>query len=165
MKTLFILRHAKSNWKDAGVADFQRTLNRRGQRAAMTMGKFIKDKNIKPDLVLSSPAVRAAETMRIVLESAELQVELHFQQELYLASRERLVHIISQLPEDKAQVLLIGHNPGLEELLQGLTGLNEHIPTAALGKIVLDIQSWDEVARASLGQLEWLIRPRELKDY
>lgn len=162
MKTLFILRHAKSSWKDARIADFQRPLNRRGQRAADLVGKLIKEKTLKPDLVLSSPAVRAAETIGIVLESARLLVELQYEDQLYLASCERLLQVVSELPDDREQVLLIGHNPGLEELLHRLTGIAEHLPTAALGKIVLDVAHWSEVGSTKCGHLEWLIRPREL---
>jgi phosphohistidine phosphatase len=161
MKTLVILRHAKSSWKDASLQDFNRPLNSRGKRAAEVIGRFIRKQKLKPDLVLSSPAVRARETIDIVLKSARLQVELRYDERIYEADPMRLLEVISQVEEDRKVVLLVGHNPGLEELLKFLTGQPEHLPTAALVKITLGTDKWSEIS-AKKGKLEWLVKPKEL---
>jgi phosphohistidine phosphatase len=114
MKTLLILRHAKSSWKDSGISDFERPLNARGKRAADLIGRFMKKKKLRPDLILSSTAARARETIGLVLESARLVVELRYDERLYLASADRLAEIVSQIEDDRSQVMIVGHNPGME---------------------------------------------------
>ncbi len=162
MKTLLVLRHAKSSWKDSGVADFERPLNARGRRASDLIGRFIRKKKLNPDLVLSSNATRARETIGLVLESARLIVELRYDERLYLASADRLAEIISQIEDDRSQVMLVGHNPGMEELLPRLTGVVGRMPTGALAKIVLQVDRWTEVSDTRSGGLEWLVKPKDL---
>ena len=165
MKTLHLLRHAKSSRKDTSLADFERPLNRRGRRAAALIGRFIKRKNVLPDLILSSPAIRARSTIEIVLESAQLKVELRYDERLYLASAADLLAIIRQFEEERDTVMLVGHNSGTEDLLHRLTGVQGVMPTAALAKIALDVEKWSEVAiKLSGGRagLEWFIKPKEL---
>src|SRR5437867_8761133 len=87
MKTLFLLRHAKSSWKDKESSDFDRPLKPGGRKAAETMSAFFKRKRVHPDLILSSPAVRAKETIEIILQSAKLKGQLHFDDRIYEASR------------------------------------------------------------------------------
>ena len=163
MKTLLVLRHAKSNWKDSSLADFDRPLNTRGKRAADLIGRFLRKKKLCPDLVLSSTAARARETIGLVLESARLVVEVRYDERLYLASADRLAEIVSQIEEDRSQVVLVGHNPGMEELLPRLTGDVERMPPAALAKIALDVEKWSEISEARSGRLEWLVKPKELQ--
>jgi len=164
MKTLLVLRHAKSSWKDSSLADFDRPLNDRGKRAADVIGSFLGKEKLCPDLVLSSTAARARETIGLVLESARLVVEVRYDQRLYLASAERLAEIVSQIDEHRSQVMLVGHNPGMEELLPRLTGVTERMPTAALAKITLDVEKWSEVSSARSGRLDWLVKPKELPE-
>jgi phosphohistidine phosphatase len=163
MKTLLVLRHAKASSEDSSLADFDRPLNERGRRAADLMGRFLRKKKLCPDLVLSSTAARARETIGLVLESARLVVEVRYEQRLYLASAERLAEIILQIEEDRNQVMLVGHNPGMEELLPRLIGTAAGMPTAALAKIVLDVEKWTDSSRAGSGRLEWLMTPKELQ--
>jgi phosphohistidine phosphatase len=163
MKTLLILRHAKSSWKDSGISDFERPLNARGKRSADLIGRFMKKKKLRPDLILSSTAARARETIGLVLESARLVVELRYDERLYLASAGRLAEIISQIEDDRSQVMIVGHNPGMEELLPRLTGVVERMPTGALAKIVLEVDRWSEVSETNSGRLEWLVKPKELE--
>ena len=162
MKTLLVLRHAKSSWKDPGLADFERTLNGRGKRAADLIGRFLRKKKACPDLVLCSTATRARETVRLVLEAARLVVEVRYDQRLYLASADRLAEIISQIEEDRTKVMLVGHNPGMEELLLRLTGVTENMPTAALAKIAFEVDEWNAILEKTRGHLEWLVKPKEL---
>ena len=162
MKTLLLLRHAKSSWKDANTRDFDRPLNQRGLKAAPAIGRLIRKRKLQPDLVLSSPAERARQTAQLALDAAGLKTELRYDERIYEASVARLFEIISQIDDEANQVMLVGHNPGLEELLAALTGEGRSFPTAALACVELSIEKWNKV-RAGGGQLEWLAKPKELK--
>jgi len=162
MKTLLLLRHAKSSWKDAAVADFERPLNDRGRKAAELVGKFIAKQNVTIDLVISSPAVRARQTIELVLRAAKRSPELRFDQRVYEASPTRLLEITSQIEDDRKSVLLVGHNPGMEELLTLLVGVEQHMPTASLAKVVLSSKKWDKIL-SEKGVLELFVRARELE--
>jgi phosphohistidine phosphatase len=162
MKTLLLLRHAKSSWKDPSVADFERPLNDRGRKAAELVGNFIASQNVTIDLVISSPAVRARQTIERLLRAASRSPELRFDQRVYEASATRLLEIISQIEEDRKSVLLVGHNPGMEELLSLLVGIEQHMPTASLAKVVLSGKKWEKIL-AEKGVLESFVRAKELK--
>lgn len=162
MKTLLLLRHAKSSWKDAALADFERPLNDRGRKAAGLIGKFIAKQDVNIDLVISSPAVRARETIDLVLRAAKRSPELRFDQRVYEASPTRLLEITSQIEDDRKSVMLVGHNPGMEELLALLVGVEQHMPTASLARVVLSSKKWDKIL-AEKGVLESFVRARELK--
>ena len=164
MKTLYLLRHAKSSWKDETLLDIERPLNKRGRKAAETMGAFIRKKKIIPDLVLCSTAVRARQTTEIVLEVAKLSPDIHFEDGIYEADPARLLELVRQIEKSKKAVLLVGHNPGLEEFLEFLTGKKETMSTAALAKIVLRVTNWAGV-NAQKGTLEWLQKPKALKKH
>lgn len=162
MKTLLVLRHAKSSWKDSGLADFERPLNGRGKRACDLIGRYLRKKKPSPDLILCSTATRARETVRLVLESARLIVEIRYDQRLYLASAERLEEIVSQIEDERGNVMLVGHNPGMEELLLRLTGVTESMSTAALAKIDFDVDQWSAISEQRRGSLDWLVKPKDL---
>jgi len=161
MRTLYLLRHAKSSWKDANLADFDRPLSGRGRRACETVGMFLKDKEITFDLVVSSPAVRARQTTDLLLRAAKMRPELRFDERIYEATTTRLLEIVSQFENEHKAVLLVGHNPGMQELLSLLTGQSEEYPTAALTKIAFKNLKWSEVGNKK-GSLEWLVTPKEL---
>lgn len=161
MKTIHLLRHAKSSWKDPGQADFDRPLNGRGEEAAPLIGGFILKKKIRPDLILSSPAERARQTALLVIKSAKLAAELRFDERIYEANTARLLEVVSQIDESVGVALLVGHNPGMEDLVETLTGEKQSMPTAALARIILDIEKWSKV-RERTGQLDWLVTPKEL---
>lgn len=163
MKTLLLLRHAKSSWKDSAIQDFDRPLNGRGKKAAETIGRFIRNKRIAPDLLLSSPAVRARETIEIVIKTAKLRSELRYDERIYEASPQRLLEVVSQIEEERKIVLMVGHNPGMEELLKLLTDRAEHMATGTLARINLKVASWDQVLEDK-GVLEWIVRPKELTE-
>jgi phosphohistidine phosphatase len=162
MKTLLLLRHAKSSWKDQGLADFERPLNDRGRKASELIGNFIAKENVTIDLVISSPAVRARQTIDLVLRAAKRAPELRFDQRVYEASPTRLLEITSQIEDDRESVLLVGHNPGMEELLALLVGVEQHMPTASLAKVVLSSKKWDKIV-AEKGVLESFVRAKDLK--
>lgn len=165
MKTLFILRHAKSSWDNADLADFDRPLNSRGLRAATFIGNFIYENKIQPNLILSSPAKRAKQTIVLVKETALLERKLRYEEKIYEASPLTLLHILSEVEDKNETIMLVGHNPGLEGLIKLLTGEEPTMPTAGFAKVNLNIEKWSDVA-TNCGQLESLIRPKdELKDF
>jgi len=162
MKTIYLLRHAKSSWKDESLSDIERPLNGRGKKAAETMGAFLKKEKILVDLVLSSSAVRARQTIDRVLVAANIVTDVRFDERIYEAGVQRLVEIVRQIENGKKNVVLVGHNPGFEELLEWLTGTLETMQTGTLAKIGLKTASWDSISEKS-GTLEWIVRPRQLQ--
>jgi phosphohistidine phosphatase len=162
MKTLLLLRHAKSSWKDTEARDFDRPLNQRGLKAAPAIGRLIRKRKLQPDLVVSSPAERARQTTQLVIEAAGLKTELRYDERIYEASVARLLGVVSELDDEAGIVMLVGHNPGFEELLEVLTGEAHKMPTAALACLELNIEKWNKV-RAGAGRLEWLVKAKELK--
>jgi phosphohistidine phosphatase len=162
MRHLYLLRHAKSSWKDESLADFDRPLAGRGRRACDVIARFISTNGIELDLAISSTAVRARDTIEIVKQRARLKIEVRYDERIYEASMERLLEVISQTENDKKSIMLVGHNPGFEELLQSLTGTEETFPTAALAKINLKISKWSEPLTGK-ATMEWIVRPKELE--
>ncbi|HEX6183201.1 MAG TPA: histidine phosphatase family protein [Pyrinomonadaceae bacterium] len=161
MKALYLLRHAKSSWKEPGLQDFDRPLNNRGREAAPLVGQLIRKGKLRIDLLLSSPAVRARQTAALVKEAAGLSAELLYDERIYEADAERLLEVVRQAADSVDVLMLVGHNPGMEELLKLLTGEEEQMPTAALACVALDVEKWSKV-REGAGRLEWLVRPKEL---
>lgn len=162
MKTLYLLRHAKSGWKDSTLPDFDRPLTKRGQSAAQAIGHFMRKRKLKIDLVLCSPAARARETIEIALASAGLSFEVRFDERIYEAGPARLLDVVSQVEEEANNVLLVGHNPGLEELVHLLTDKVEHFPTGALAQISIGEDKWGKLAPKKC-KLDWLVKPKELE--
>ena len=160
MRALYLLRHAKSSWKDESLADFERPLARRGRKACGLIGRFIKENHIAFDLVLSSTAVRARDTVDLISREVDLQAELRFDERIYEASATRLLEIISQIESDRKTVLLVGHNPGFEELLRAFTETTHRLPTAALAKI--KISKWSD-SYDGRALLEWIVTPKQLE--
>jgi len=163
MRVLYLLRHAKSSWADATLRDFDRPLKKRGREAAERIGERIGAENLSNPVVICSPAVRTRETAEIVLTSANLRVEPRVDERIYEASLRELVQIVTEIPDEKNVAIMIGHNPGFEELLSFLTGEHRRMPTCALAKIGFGDVSWKDV-RAGEGSLEWFIAPKELPD-
>ena len=158
MKNLFLLRHARAVSSRDGLRDFDRFLSDQGRKQAERVGKYLKKHNICPDLVLSSTAPRARETTELVLEAAERMSEVRNDQRIYEASAQQLLEVVSEIEEDKNEVLLVGHNPGVEELLQRLTGRFESMGTGTLAKIAIGASEWAKAA-AEKGDLSWLFKP------
>ena len=172
MKKLFLLRHAKAERGGDGLPDFDRALNDRGRKEARAVGTFIRKQNVGLDLVLSSSAVRARETTELVLGSGELALEVRYDQRIYEAGPLRLLEVISQLEDEMSAVLLVGHNPGLEELLSLLTDRIEQMATGTLAKIDFNaagpdagsprgVREWRKVLEEK-GALDWTVKPQEL---
>ena len=162
MKRLFLLRHAKSSWSDPRLADFDRPLNNRGLRAAPLMGRLMRERKVRPDLILCSPAERARQTAALVVEAARLDTPLRYDERIYEATPARLLAVVSGAG-DAGELLLVGHNPGMEELVELLTGETRRMPTAALARITLDTEKWAR-PREGAARLEELVKPKELTD-
>ena len=157
MKNLFLLRHAKAISTSEALRDSDRSLSDQGRKQAELVGKYLKQKNIGLDLVLSSTALRARETTELVLTAAECMSEVRYDQHMYEASRQQLLEVVSEIEEEKKEVLLVGHNPGIEELLKRLTGRFESMGTATLAKIAFRAADWTG-AVAEEGDLKWLFK-------
>jgi phosphohistidine phosphatase len=163
MKTLLILRHAKSSWKDDNLPDRERPLNKRGQDDAPKMGALLRKHNLEPDLVLSSPAQRARSTAELVIEESGYEGEAEYREELYSFDAGPYLEALTGLAESIRCVLLVGHNPAMEELVERLTGEYLPMPTAALAQIELPVEHWSELASPREGKLVELWRPKEVK--
>jgi phosphohistidine phosphatase len=161
MKTLLILRHAKSSWKNNKLPDHERPLNPRGQRDAPNVGKRLRNEDLIPDAILSSTAKRARQTAEAVAEESGCTGELQLSKELYGGGPEAYLDAIRSLPSMVNCALVVGHNPDLEELVEILTGESVRLPTAALAQLQLDIQSWQDLNEEELGKLVNLWTPRE----
>ncbi len=159
MKTIFILRHAKAVPGDAATRDFDRELSKRGTEDALRVGEIIKKRNVEPQLILSSPSMRTKQTIELAIQSSKLQVEPQFNEQIYDASLNVLLNVIASIDEGVNRMLLVGHNPGMEELLRFLTGEVRPMATAAFARIDVENLSWNELpTHRSSGQLAWLIK-------
>jgi phosphohistidine phosphatase len=170
MKRLAVLRHAKSSWDEPGLDDFNRPLNERGWKSARRMGRELKRRGVRFDLVLASTAARVRETIDGLAEKYDFEAPIRFEQKIYLASTQTLISLIRELPESVQAPLLVGHNPGLERLLVELTHDDEQgqrgriegkYPTGAFAVIELPSASWGKIEPGS-GEIVELILPKEL---
>jgi phosphohistidine phosphatase len=170
MKTLTLLRHAKSGWDDKVARDVDRPLNGKGMRAAATVGRHWRSLGLHFDHVVASPAKRVQETIAHLESGYGTQLAPVEDRRIYLASAVTLLDVIHDLPDSAADVLLVGHNPGLEDLVLMLvpetadvlrTLVEEKYPTAAVAEMTLAIDGWDDV-RAGAAALCRYVRPRDL---
>ncbi len=163
MKSLLILRHGKSSWKDTDLDDHDRPLNKRGKRDAPRMGQLLREEQLLPDLIVCSSAKRTWRTAELVAEAAGYRGETRITGEAYEASVPKLLALIQSFPDSAQRVLLIGHNPGLEELLEQLTGEYHPLSTAALAQLHIPREGWCEINSDTRADLQHLWQPRELE--
>ena len=170
MKTLTLLRHAKSSWHDPVERDFDRPLNGRGRRAAHRMGQYLKDEALAFDQVVASPALRVQQTVVGVEDGYGVPLKPAYDRRIYMASASSLLDLVHGLDDRHAKVLMVGHNPGLEDLVlmlvpQNATGLRDEVevkyPTATLAELRFDTDHWAGID-AGTGTLVRFMRPREL---
>jgi phosphohistidine phosphatase len=162
MKTLLIFRHAKSSWNDPALDDHARPLNRRGQRDAPRMGELVREYGLMPDVVISSDAVRARLTSEAMADAAHYTGEILLDQRLYLAGPDDILSLLRGVRQNAETVMIVGHNPGLEDLVEQLTGARQELPTAALAQIVLPIDRWRDLTLSTRGTLVGHWRPKQL---
>jgi phosphohistidine phosphatase len=161
LKTLLLLRHAKSSWKDASLEDFDRPLTKQGKRVAKGMGKELRRRQLIPDLILSSAARRTQQTAKRVAKTAGYDGMITAEPRLYLTGVRHHLEVLMGVNDAYGRVLLLGHNPDLEDLVAQLTGQEVSLPTGALVGIDLEIDSWSAMPGSS-GQLLFLVTPKEL---
>lgn len=161
MKTLLVLRHAKSSWNDPGLGDHDRPLNKRGRRDAPRMGELMDAEDIVPDIIISSTAVRARTTAVLLADACGYGGKILLEPDLYHAAPAEYLRTVSESARRTDSAMVVGHNPGIEELVAVLTGAHQRMPTAALACIELAIDDWSEITAAT-GILAGLWRPKEL---
>ena len=161
MKKLLLMRHAKSSWKKKNLPDIERPLSPRGEKDAPAMGRLLRKKELVPDLILASPAVRASLTAQAVAEKSHYTKDILFVDKLYMAEAPEILGALAGLPDEVNSVLLVGHNPGLEYVLQVLTGKIESLPTATIAYISLPVEHWSEITGAVKGEFEKVWRPKD----
>ena len=151
MKTLTIIRHAKSSWKDAELADFDRPLNKRGKRDAPLAGKRLKEQRILPDLILTSSAKRALTTAKTIATETGYSIkDLVADRRIYMADVEDLIQVLRSVDDSYSNVAIVGHNPDLTDLANELTGESiDNIPTYGVVHATLAIESWRDLDQAT----------------
>ena len=169
MKRLTLLRHGKSDWSEPYHTDFERPLKARGRRDVPCMGEYLASLDLTPDLIVSSPAERARQTAELFAEAVGYGGAIRWEKAIYGASVGELMAVLRRQPDDAEHIVLIGHNPGFEELASYLIGGDPHglakdirLPTAAAAHILLDATSWRDV-QINCGQLQWLVTPKMLR--
>jgi len=169
MRRLMLLRHAKSNWP-TGVADRDRPLAARGREAAPTMGRYLADEMLLPDLVLVSPARRTVETWELVAAMLPEKPAVQFEPRIYEAPTDRLLGVVQEIEGDVRTLLMIGHNPGFVELATRLTGhgdryaaarMGQKYPTCGLAVLDFAVEDWRDVALRG-GRLDRFVTPASL---
>ena len=162
MKTLLILRHAKSSWKNASLSDHDRPLNKRGKRDAPRMGKLLQEQGLVPDRIISSTAKRARKTATAIAKACDCEDKVELTSEFYHAGPGAYLAVLQNVSDDNQRVMVVGHNPGMEGLVAHLTGRMETMPTAALAHVALPIEPWTELDYEVQGELLDLWYPKGL---
>jgi phosphohistidine phosphatase len=161
MKTLLIMRHAKSDWDNTRLADHERPLNKRGKQDAPHMGKLLKEEELVPDLIITSTAERALTTAELTALACDFEGELVTTRDFYLADPATYLEVLHDVDDKYQRVMIVGHNPGMEELVADLTGAAEHFTTANIAHVELPIRHWAELNEDTTGKLLRLWRPKE----
>jgi len=171
MKRLTLLRHAKSGWDDPVARDFDRPLNAKGKRAARAVGHYLRDHRLHYDRIAGSPAVRVVETLEEVAGAMGETIAPAWDKRIYLASGVTLLDVIHDTPDEAGSLLMVGHNPGLEDLILMMVPdragdaardqVEEKFPTASVAEIEFDAEHWADLKPGS-GRLVRFVRPRDL---
>jgi phosphohistidine phosphatase len=170
MKTLYLMRHAKAGWDDPQQRDYDRPLNPRGEAAAVLMGRFLKAQAIQVDLLLASPAVRNAMTWERLESAWKSGIAPGFEAGIYMASVDTLLALVQSAPPAAKAMMLLGHNPGMEDLsfkllhdgdAGGMDLLDQGFKTAAIAELTFDVAQWSEITPKS-ATLQRFITPRSL---
>jgi len=173
MKTLLLLRHAKSSWKDPALRDFDRPLNKRGKAACRIMARYFTDEEIRPDLVICSGAERAQATLHGILDALDPEVTLSIEGGLYHASTGTLLSRLQEVPDDVDTVMMIGHNQATEDFADALADgtmaaieddMRAKFPTAAMATLMAPIDSWADAALGGF-RLVSFVRPRDVETH
>jgi len=170
VRRILLFRHAKSSWKDTSLDDIDRPLAGRGRKATKAMGRYVADHDLRPAIILCSTAARTRETLERSGKALARNVPTRFEDGLYHAGPTALLDRLRRLDDTLPSAMLIGHNPGLEELASALAGngdagplasMNEKFPTGALAVFDADVEAWKDL-RPGCARLERFVRPRDL---
>ncbi len=164
MKSLLIMRHAKSSWKDTDISDFDRKLNKRGRTDAPLMGVLLKDRELLPQLIISSTAARAKATVEGLLSTSGYSGDVVYMDSFYLAECITYLESLRLLSDDLERVMVVGHNPGLESLLQMLSRKVVALPTSTIAYLSLPIKQWSELRSDTEAELVEYWVPRDLRE-
>lgn len=154
MKTLWLIRHAKSSWDAPGLPDRDRPLADRGRRDVAKMGSRLAKRGVKPDLILSSPAIRALATAQAIAKALDCKAKGIIENDrLYAGEADDLLDVIQRLDDTLARVMLVGHNPELSELAHHFSAEITHLPTCAIAQFSFEVKSWSAVGKAKPAQV------------
>jgi phosphohistidine phosphatase len=162
MKTIYLVRHAKSSWKYPDLDDFERPLNKRGRKNTPFMGKVLKKIKVAPDLVLSSPANRAAMTARIIAASINYPLEnIRYNEAIYEFSESALIHVVKRIDDAVNKAMVVGHNPAINGMANYIADQSiSNIPTCGVFCVELDISSWTKISE-HCGKLKFFEFPKK----
>jgi len=163
MKTLLIMRHGKSSWKNKDLDDHERPLKKRGKKNVSSVGEMVVKKELIPQIILCSSAVRAQQTAELFIEATKFSGKVEYLDALYLAEDDKVMQLVAQLPDEVERAMIIGHNPGLESLVQRLDQQVTGLPTAALACFSLETKSWKELTTATEATLVEFWQPADLE--
>ena len=154
MKTLFLIRHAKSSWDNTALPDKDRPLDDRGKHDAPKMGKRLAKRDVKPDMILSSSAMRALTTAEIIAKKLHYKLkDIVLDDRLYASEADDLLNVIHKLGDKLERVMLFGHNPELTELAHRLSSEITHMPTCAVAEFTFATKSWSDIGKAKLAKV------------
>lgn len=161
-RQLLVLRHGKSSWADAFTDDWERPLTERGERDAVRVGEFLRRQGLVPDLIVSSDAVRAQSTAQRAADASGYSGTITLSSLLYHATPAAIAGVINGVPDAVRRLMIVGHNPGLEDLVSQLTRQQIGLSTATLVHIELPSEHWQDVGAATAGSLLGFWNPRDL---
>ena len=148
MKELILIRHAKSSWSNPLLEDFERPLNKRGAKNAPFMAKILKQKEVNPDLIISSPSKRTKDTLYFFIKEFDYKGEIIFEESIYEAPYINILKVIKNIDDKHKTIFLFGHNPGLNDLADFLLGrFEDNIPTCGVLKINFDTNYWKNISK------------------
>lgn len=164
MKTLYLVRHAKSGWDKKFLEDFERPLNRRGKNDALMMGRVLREREVRPDIIITSPAARAAATTRWIARELGYHPErILYDERLYEADEDDFRRVIADITDSYDSAMVVSHNPGIMEFAESVTGEElENVPTGGVVAIEYATESWRE-AREQKGSLRFFEFPKKHK--
>ncbi len=158
MKTLLLMRHAKSDWNNKGQTDFERTLNKRGLNNASEMGQQLVENNLQPQLILSSPAERAKITTTLCAKEIKYEKEVIYDEDFYFGNSQKILNKILFTNNELNNIMIVGHNPTWSGLVYSLSGSFIEMKTANIAVIDFDIDKWSDISK-SKGELRVLLQP------
>ncbi len=164
MKEIILMRHAKSSWKEAELKDIDRPLNKRGKKDTHKMGKVLIENDVLPDRMFSSPAKRARLTAESIAKSIDFTDDVIYMDDLYLAEPDVFMDILKTQPDEVSRIMFVGHNPGMEWLLQMLCGEVVSLPTAAIAHIRVPVDHWRDLETDVDGELLNRWKPKDSAD-